>query len=177
MKRYAYYLLLYVCNHWVTHVPSLGIRLWFYRRLMGFSIGSGTIIMMGVRFSAPRRLRIGSNCVVNENCMFGNRGEIEIGDCVVIGPDVHLRSGDHDINDAAFPPRYEPIVVGDHAFLGLRSTVLKGVTLGRGAVVCACALVAKSCGDRDVLAGVPAKKIASREGELNYVPEWTPLFH
>ncbi|HBJ34693.1 MAG TPA: acyltransferase [Planctomycetaceae bacterium] len=175
MKRYAYYLLLYLCNHWITHIPSLHLRLWFYRYVMGFKIGNGTTIMMGARFSAPRRLTIGSNCVINENCVFGNRGGIEIGNCVIIGPDCHLRSGDHDINDPTFPPRYEPIAIGDHVFLGMRSTILKGVKLGKGAVVGACALVTKSCGDRDILVGVPATQIGTRRGELSYLPDWKPL--
>ena len=177
MKNFVYNLLIYICNYWVSSVPILGFRLWFYRNLMGFRIGRGTCIMMGARFSAPRRLKIGDHCVINENCCFGNRGDIEIGDCVVIAADCHLRSGDHDMNDPEFGTRYEKISIGDHVFLGLRATVLKGVNLGRGAVICACALVAKPVGDYEIVAGVPAKKIGERERDLVYVPDWQPLFH
>lgn len=177
MKRLIYYFNLYLCNHWVAHVPWLGFRLWFYRMVMGFKIGKGTCIMMGARFSAPRRLKIGNHCVINENCYFGNRGEIEIGDCVVIAADCHLRSGDHDMNDPEFGTRYEKILIGDHVFLGLRATVLKGVNLGPGAVVGACALVTKAVGDYEIVAGVPAEKIGKRERNLTYKPDWAPLFH
>ena len=177
MKRLVYYLCLYVCNHWVAHVPSLAFRLWFYRAVMGFKIGQGTCIMMGARFSAPRRLQIGKHCVINENCCFGNRGEIEIGDCVVIAADCHLRSGDHDVNDPDFKTRYAKICIGEYVFIGLRSTILKGVRIGRGVVVCACALVVKNVEDYEVVAGVPAKKIGERAKNLAYKPDWSPLLH
>jgi acetyltransferase-like isoleucine patch superfamily enzyme len=81
------------------------------------------------------------------------------------------------MNDPEFRTRYGKISIGDHVFLGLRATVLKGVILGRGAVVCACALVAKPVGDYEIVAGVPAKKIAERAKNLTYKPEWGPLFH
>lgn len=177
MKRLLYYFALYLCNKWVSHVPCLAFRLWFYRTIMGFEIGQGTCIMMGARFSAPRRLKIGNHCVINENCCFGNRGEIEIGDCVVIAADCHLRSGDHDMNDPEFRPRYERIQIGNHVFIGLRATMLKGVEIGQGAVVCSCALVVKDVGAFEIVAGVPAKKIAERAMHLAYKPDWRPLFH
>ena len=176
MKRIVYYLLIYLCNYWVAFFPCLRFRLWFYRRIMGFVIGEKTTIMLGARFSAPRRLKIGQNCVINENCVFGNRGSIVIGDCVVIAPDCHLRSGDHDMNAPEFPSRYATIQIGDHVFVGLRAAILKGVTIGKGAVVCASALVSKNVGDFDIVGGVPAKKIGVRKGELLYRPDWKPLF-
>jgi serine acetyltransferase len=38
-------------------------------------------------------------------------------------------------------------------------------------------LVAKPVGDYEIVAGVPAKKIAERAKNLRYKPDWVPLFH
>ena len=177
MKDFVYSLLLYFCNQWVANIPSHWFRLWFYRTMMGFEIGQRTCIMMGARFSAPRRLKIGNHCVINENCCFGNRGEIEIGDCVVIAADCHLRSGDHDMNDPEFGTRYKKINIGNHVFIGLRAILLKGVRIGRGAVVGAGSVVLKHIGEYEIVAGVPAKKIGERATKLTYKPDWQPFFY
>lgn len=176
-KDLLFNLILYLCNHWIAVMPSHRLRLFYYRKVMGFEIGEGTAIHMGARFLTRRRLKIGRNCVINENCVLGNRGEIEIGNCVILAPQCYLHSSDHDINHSEFPMRYGKIMVADYAFIGLRSTILKGVNLGRGCVVASGALVTRSCDDFDILAGTPAKRIGERNSDVSYIPDWSPLFH
>jgi acetyltransferase-like isoleucine patch superfamily enzyme len=56
----------------------------------------------------------------------------------------------------------EGIVVEDDVWIGWRATVLDGVTIGRGAVVAACAVVTKSVPPYSIVAGVPARIIGVR---------------
>ena len=58
-------------------------------------------------------------------------------------------------NDAA-------VVIEDDVWTGANVTILKGVTIGRGSVVAAGAVVTKSCPPYSIIAGVPAKVVKMR---------------
>lgn len=53
--------------------------------------------------------------------------------------------------------------IRQYAFLGVNSVVLPGVTIGKGAVIGAGAVVTKDVPDYEIWAGVPAKKISERD--------------
>lgn len=52
-----------------------------------------------------------------------------------------------------------PIVIGDHVWIGMNVIVLKGVTIGEGAVVSAGSVVTKDVPPHSLVAGVPAKVV------------------
>ena len=52
-----------------------------------------------------------------------------------------------------------PVVIKDEAWIGFNATILKGVTIGRGAVVGAASVVTKDVADYTIVAGNPAKAI------------------
>ncbi len=58
-----------------------------------------------------------------------------------------------------------PIVIKDYAWISFGSTVLKGVTIGKGAIVAAGSVVTRDVPDWTVVAGNPAKNIKT----LNHV--------
>lgn len=81
---------------------------------------------------------------------------IEIGDGVAIGENVTLRDSDtYSLKSDRSPTA--PITIGNNVWLGLNSTVLKGVTVGDGAVVAAGAMVIEDVPPRSLVAGVPAR--------------------
>lgn len=59
--------------------------------------------------------------------------------------------------------RFGKIVVGDNCFLGFRSTILPGVTIGENSIVGACALVTKDVPPNSVVGGVPARVICTTQ--------------
>lgn len=77
-------------------------------------------------------------------------------------------AGGHDVNSVDFAGDHRPIQIDDYVWIGVGATVLRGVHIGEGAVVCAGAVVTKDVAPYDIVAGVPAKKIAERNHELKY---------
>ena len=69
----------------------------------------------------------------------------------------------HDLNDPTFAAIEEKIIVEDYVFIGPRSILLPGVTIGYGSIVAAGSVVTKSVAPHTVVAGVPAAKIKDRE--------------
>ncbi|MCW2777715.1 MAG: isoleucine patch superfamily acetyltransferase [Frankiales bacterium] len=60
-------------------------------------------------------------------------------------------------------PSAAPVVIGDRVWVGTRAVVLKGVTIGDGAVVAAGAVVSRDVPAGAVVAGVPAKVVGSAD--------------
>jgi acetyltransferase-like isoleucine patch superfamily enzyme len=60
-------------------------------------------------------------------------------------------------------PHTAPIVIGDHVWIGTNSLVLKGVTVGDGAVVAAGSVVTRDVPASTLVAGVPAKPVRTIE--------------
>ena len=58
-----------------------------------------------------------------------------------------------------------PIVVGNNVWIGSHATILKGVTIGDGAIVAAGAVVTKDVPANTIVGGVPAKPIRKIESE------------
>jgi maltose O-acetyltransferase len=111
-----------------------------------------------------RRLSIGERTWVNVGCFFELQDEIQIGDGVSIGHDVMFLTSSHQIGRhgwRAGAATTAPISVGSGVWIGARSVILPGVTLGAGSVVAAGSIVNKDVGADTLVAGVPAKMVRS----------------
>ena len=87
--------------------------------------------------------------------------EVIIDDYVTAG--VNAIIGDRDgHNDIYKSESY--LYIGNHVWIGMNATVMKGVTIGEYAIVGAGAIVTKYVPARAIVAGVPAKIIKCREG-------------
>ena len=99
---------------------------------------------------------------------------IRIGKHVMMAPQVALVAGDHNTSVVGRfmdevkekrPDDDQPIIIEDEVWLGLRSIVLKGVTIGRGSVVSAGSVVTQDVAPYSVVAGVPARLVRMRFSE------------
>ena len=117
-----------------------------------------------INVNAGAKLSLGSG-YMNHECVIDCFDSISIGHHVVISERVVLRDSDnHTIKDLEAISSDEsagtaPIVIGDHVWIGMNVIVLKGVTIGEGAVVAAGSVVNKDVQPHCLVAGVPAKVI------------------
>jgi acetyltransferase-like isoleucine patch superfamily enzyme len=121
-------------------------------------------------------IRVGDGSSMSGASIFAQSG-ITIGDRVLVGAgaciwdtDFHpvdpQRRREHISRDA----RSKPIVIEDDVFIGGRALVLKGVTLGRGSVVGAGAVVTKDVGPGNIVGGNPARVIGAISSQRNHAP-------
>jgi acetyltransferase-like isoleucine patch superfamily enzyme len=152
----------------VGWVPSHHIRRFFYR-IAGMKIGSGSTVHMWARFYNPKNIRIGKDSIIGEGVVLDGRGTLTIGDHVDFASDVMVYNAQHDIESPAFSAVIEPVTIKDYVFVGPRAIILPGVTIEKGAVIAAGAIVTKNVEAFSVVGGVPAKVIGERKlKELNY---------
>ncbi len=146
-------------------------------------IGHGTVLAgQLLTFGHGGRIEIGDWCFVGPGSRIWSAASIRIGDRVLISHNVNIHDSDSHPMDAAerhaqfveivrrghpraMPAiRSAPVVIGDDAWLGFNSVVLKGVTIGTGAVVAAGAVVTRDVPPWSVVAGNPATVVRSLEG-------------
>lgn len=123
------------------------------------------------------RITIGRHCFVGENTYIWSMSEVRIGDRVLISHGVNIhdtishslsaaRRHEHfiDIFERGLPEELpdvttKPIIIEDDVWIGFGASILKGVKIGKGAVIGACALVTKDVPEYKIVAGSPAKEI------------------
>ena len=117
-----------------------------------------------INVNAGAKLSLGGG-YLNHDCVIDCFDSISIGHHVVISERVVLRDSDnHTIKDIEAISSDEsavtaPIVIGDHVWIGMNVIVLKGVTIGEGAIVAAGSVVNKDVPSHCLVAGVPAKVV------------------
>ncbi len=154
--------------HCVGWIPSHHIRRFFYR-LAGMRIGKGSTIHMGATFYDPSRIVIGEDSVIGERAVLDGRDKLVIGNHVAIASEVMIYNAEHDVHSSDFRPVQNRVVIEDYVFIGPRAIILPGVTIKRGAVVAAGAVVTKDVSENHIVGGIPAKLISSRrQTEFNY---------
>jgi acetyltransferase-like isoleucine patch superfamily enzyme len=154
--------------HLAGYIPVHTIRRFFYK-LAGVKIGKGSSVHTGTRFYNPANISIGEDSIIGENCVLDGRDKLIIGDHVDIASEVMIYNAQHDINDPDFAPIKKSVSVHDYVFIGPRAIVLPGVSIAKGAVVAAGAVVTKDVDEYCIVGGVPAREIGKRDlKELHY---------
>lgn len=121
-------------------------------------------------------ITIGDHCCIYNNTVIGSVEEITIGNCVIISNHVHIFDNNnhptdpairHQMCEAGFDGdawRWKhaasaPIHIEDDVWIGEYASVMKGVTIGKGSIVAAHAVVTKNVPPYTVVAGNPAKVV------------------
>ena len=143
-------------------------------------IGSNSHVRGNLQvFAHGGAIEIGDYCYVGDHTRIWSMTSIRIGNRVLISHNVNIHdniahslsaSDRHQHFDQIIGtghpkqlPRVpsQPVVIEDDAWIGFNATVLKGVTIGRGAVVGACAVVTKDVEPFTVVVGNPARVVGS----------------
>lgn len=143
-------------------------------------IGSNTHIRGEVLvFGYGGNISIGERCFIGENTKVWSSANIVIGNDVLISHNVNIiDTNSHEINHIDRAEGYwhlinygqpiksdnilsSPITIGNYAWINFGCIILKGVTIGEGAIVAAGSVVTKDVPPFTLVAGVPAKVIKS----------------
>jgi acetyltransferase-like isoleucine patch superfamily enzyme len=158
---------LFLLLHVLMNVPSQFLRHWVLV-FFGMKIDWSSIIYMSCEIRGPYNIEVGKNTTIGHKTVLDGRGGLKIGDSVNISSEVMIWTAQHDVQSQDFAPVKGSVIVEDFAWLCSRCIVLPGVTIGKGAVVAAGAVVTKSVEPYTVVAGVPAKYVGKRNEQLNY---------
>lgn len=107
-------------------------------------------------------IEIGENFYSNYDCLLLDICPIIIGDNAMLAPGVHIYSATHPLDPKERNSGKEygkPVKIGNNVWIGGRSVIAPGVTLGDNVVVAAGSVVTKSFPDNVVIGGNPAKII------------------
>ncbi|MDY6939647.1 MAG: acyltransferase [Cyanobacteriota bacterium] len=135
----------------------------------GITLGDNTIVSRNCVIQGKTGpVSIGNKTDLGCNVILSSGGGIQIGNSVLIAGNCYLGGGRY-VNDRLDIPMMEqgvytqgPLIIGDDVWLGAGSTVLDGVTVGKGCIVGAGAVVTKDLPDYTVAVGIPAKAIKTR---------------
>lgn len=146
----------------VGFIPIHTFRKLFYL-ISGIKIPFDSTIYLGANFFNPTGITIGHDSLVGSHCFLDGRAQLTIGNHVGIATDVLIYNDEHNVHSQSYGNSFGPVTIGDYVFIGPRAIILPNVTIGRGAVIAAGAVVTKNIPEFEVWGGVPAKKISDRK--------------
>lgn len=171
LHLFAVRVLNYLTNHVVAHLPSYALRHFWYRHLLGMQIADDAGIHMGcyICFYGPGRIRrtgvrIGSRSRINRGCTLDTRGGLTIGDNVSVSSEVSIMTI-AKLATSKSSAEAKPVIIEDNVWVGTRALIMPGVTVGRGAVVGAGAVVVRDVPPLAVVFGSPARPVSARTAE------------
>jgi acetyltransferase-like isoleucine patch superfamily enzyme len=132
----------------------------------GASLDRGVVLLCSGASTGACKIRIGARAYLNRGAILDASQSVEIGTDCAIGPVCYITDHDHG-QDAALPPLGQPLVtaptrLGQGVWLGAHVIVLKGVTIGDGAVIGAGSVVTKDIPAEAVAVGAPARVVRFR---------------
>jgi len=144
--------------------PMFGWRR-FLLRLFGAKVGAAVHIYSSATIYMPWNLEIGDWSSIGEHAYIYNLGKVTIGSRVTISHRAHLCAGTHDYRLPDMPLIRPKISISDQAWVCADAFIGPGVCIGEGAVIGARAVAVKNIEPWRVIAGNPAREIATRRLE------------
>lgn len=134
-----------------------------FGELTGRPVEAGFSLIPPFYATGGTQTRIGRNVFINQNCTFYDLGGIDIGDDVMIGPNVSLITSGHPLEPSQRRAGVtaKPIVIGKNVWIAAGATVIGGVTVGDNSVIAAGAVVTRDVPPDSLAGGNPARVIRS----------------
>lgn len=135
------------------------------------SLGTRVSILKGFNLTGLENttIVIGDRTFINFDVLLNGPGHIKIGKDCLLAPRVALIAVNHIFSDTTRPINIQGhtakgITIEDDCWLGFGVCVVDGVTIGKGSIIGAGAVVTKDIPPYSIAVGVPAKVVAKREG-------------
>lgn len=139
-------------------IPGSTEQLNLINKLFYDSFPDNSTIWTPLQIDRGKHIHVGNHVFINHDLTTVAIGEIFIDDNVQIAPGVTLLTANHDINHMNIL-KTDSIHIKEGAWIGANTTILPGVTIGKGAIVGAGSVVTKNVSDHTLVAGNPAKFI------------------
>ena len=126
-------------------------------------MGSFCAIYPTVRVYAPWKVFLEDYVCLGPHVNLYCKDVIHIGKQVIVSQDAYLCTASHDVSSPVMKLVTKPIRIEDNVWVAAKAAILPGVTIREGAVVGACAVVAKDVPPWSVAVGNPARVVGKRE--------------
>lgn len=164
-------------NKCICFVQMVWLRLWHFQKIklrmpariegkLYLDIDSGARISVdkGIHWRGPLYLKakqqgiikIGKYCFFNHNCCITALSKITIGNCCTFANNLVMVDHDHGVAGEFVK---DDIVIEDNVWVGANVTILKGVHIGKNAIIAAGSVVNKDVAQGVVVGGIPAKEL------------------
>ena len=154
----------FLLNYIICWLPSYYIRNVIYKYIYGINIDLNCAIHLGTKFyGLGNNIKIGKATTINPECRIDGRAGCTIGNGVSISREVFILTMGHNYNDINFGLSGKSVIIEDNSWIGIRTMIMPGVKIGKGAIVGAGSIVTKDVESYTIVAGNPAKVIGSRE--------------
>ena len=134
----------------------------FVLRVFGAKIEGVPFVHSTAKIEIPWHIKLHHRACLGSGVIAYSLGEIEIHEGVTVAQEVYLCTGTHDFDSANLQLVTKPILIEKNVFIGARTMVLPGVTIGKGAIIGAQSVLTNDIPPDEVYAGNPAKKIRKR---------------
>lgn len=137
-------------------------------------VGSNFRIESPYNIAGHKNITFGDSTYIGPNAVIYSTGaKLNVDSHFISGPGLTIITGDHRIDLVGkyidevrggdkLPENDENVTIGEDVWCGANVTILKGVNIGRGAVIAAGSVVTKDVEPYAIVGGVPAKTIKMR---------------
>lgn len=138
----------------------------------GIAIGDQCMVQDGALLNASEGyVHVGDRTWIGPFCVIYGNGGVRIGRDVMIAAQSCITSVGHRHDELHIPMMAQgievgPVTIEDDVWIGMNCTILPGVTIGRGAIVAAGAVVRSNVAPYTIVGGVPARQIAQRRPRM-----------
>ncbi|UDL89118.1 sugar O-acetyltransferase [Mesorhizobium sp. PAMC28654] len=134
-----------------------------FSELIGKPVDDSFLLIPPFYTTGGSDITVGRNVFVNQNCTFYDLGGLDIGDDVMIGPNVSIITSGHPIEPSQRRAGViaKPIVIERNVWIAAGATIIGGVTVGENSVVAAGSVVTRDVPPNSLVGGNPARLIRS----------------
>jgi acetyltransferase-like isoleucine patch superfamily enzyme len=166
IKLIIYYLIIQKLPHSRLFKFSNVIRVWYVSKILKImKYHRLSKIQPNVYIGNSTNIKIGTNCQINENVFI--QGAI-IGSNVMIAPGVSILNSKHNVDRIDIPMNMQGAtkeinpIIKDDVWIGRNVIIMPGITVNKGTIIAAGAVLTKNTEEYGIYAGIPAKLIKKR---------------
>lgn len=138
-----------------------------FSELIGKDVDEGFSLVPPFYTAGGDEIHLGKNVFINQNCTLYDLGGLDIGDDVMIAPNVNIITAGHPLA----PSRRRTATIGDpitierNVWIATGATIIGGVTIGENSVVAAGSVVTRNVPPNTLVGGNPARVIRTIEDD------------